>query len=170
MLFEASPGGVYRFSGYSTHSDYILEREESEGVQIGDVTVMLSQEPTSVEAETENVTVAQGVKTTLKRSRTVQRMVSITKNEEELRSISGSLSTIKGEIMSKVELTLNQSLSQSDTVERTHEFDGKEGGTYKLTWVEYFREGTATVTVQGASQTIPFRIRVSADLIVQKAK
>jgi hypothetical protein len=173
LLFDAIPNGTYRFSceiNVGWVNSIVLNREDSEGVYISDLSIALNPTPSSVETETEKVTVVQGVKSTLKRSRTIQHTVNITKNESDYKSISGSLEVIKGEIKSKVEVALSQGLTLSETVERTHEFDGREGGVYKLIWVEYFREGTATVNVQGTTLTIPFKIRVGADLTVEKVR
>jgi hypothetical protein len=174
LLFEAFPGGTYRFSCDTevgvVRGTILLNREDSEGVQISDVSIALNQTPTSIEAEVENITVEKGVKSTLKRSRTIKHTVTITKNEEDYRSISGSLGTVKGVIQSKVGSTIGQNLNRTDTVERIHEFDGQQSGTYKITWVERYREGTATVAVGGVTHTIPFKICIGADLTVEKIK
>lgn len=170
-LFEAVPGGIYRFSCQGAlGTEFVLEQEESEGAQITDVAVALNQQPSSIEAEDDTVTVLEGMKTTVRRSRTIQREVIIEKARVDERVFGGGLEIIKGEIRTKTELALKQHLSQSETVERTYEFDGKSPGTYKMTWVEYYREGTATVDVKGSTYTVPFKICIGAELKARKLK
>lgn len=132
--------------------------------------VNITIEKHQAQAAIENVDVPPGVKATVKRSRTIERTVSIewSTSSETAFSI-GEKDFLYKSVREQIEKKSGKSYKESETVEYEVELDGSQSNKYSLIWVDTFCRGTVEFLHGNKTETLPFEFREQTDLQVTPA-
>lgn len=132
--------------------------------------IQLSKDQRQEEAASEEVNVPDGVKVTVKRSRTIARTVNI--QWEALGGIDANVG-IKNIVDTSVRWEIKQikgeDFKESETIEYEIELNGEKSNRYKLIWIDTWRKGSVELREKSTEiQTyfIPFEIREKSELHV----
>lgn len=132
--------------------------------------VHIMVEKHQVQAAIETVDVPPGVKASIKRSRTIERTVSIEwTNSSETAFSMGEKDFLYKSVREQIERKSGKSYKESETVEYEVELDGSKSHKYSLIWVDTFCRGTAEFLHGNKTETLPFEFREQTDLQVTPA-
>jgi hypothetical protein len=140
------------------------------GMDLSSLKVVLEPGAHEREVSQEIVSIPPGAKRTIKRSRTIERSVSVTDAESVEREFAVKVVLFSGAIRSKLERTRNTTYKESETIEQAVEIDGKELPKAKLVWKESSLRGKATVLVDGKLAVVPFSFPENLELHVEAAQ
>jgi hypothetical protein len=111
-----------------------------------------------------------GEKAHFERSRTVTYDVGFDLSSRLGLSTKATILALKSEVRHRVEAKLKATFQESKTKRQGFEVDGDKVRKVRVTWVDRYRSGTATMNVNGAKYVLPFRFPVGTDLVVEEVK
>lgn len=162
--FKIGPGGVATFD---ERNKYFVTKS---GLDVSKLKVVLDDESSEREIASEVVETPPGAKRTIKRTRTIERSVSVTETDSVEKSIAAKISIFSGEIRAKIEKSRSTTYKETEMIEQAVEIDGKELPKARLVWVERTVKGKATVSIDGKETEVPFTFRESLELRVKPVK
>jgi|GEM_PF-1542162 len=120
-----------------------------------------------ITAATEKVQVPAGVRIKVKRSRTVEHSVSLSKTNTSESSITmADLEVFTRSVRKAVEETAGTTSKESETIEHEVELDGSARYEYTLLWVDTWRDGIIEYAQGGNNARVPFEYREQTELQV----
>jgi len=131
------------------------------------VTVTINAERRIVPGPAERVHVPAGARISIKRSRTIDRSVSLhTSTTNETTMSVTELDVFTKSVRKAVEENSGSTYRESETIEHEVQLDGTNRGEYTLMWVDTYCDGRVTFLRGDRTETIPFAFREQTELQV----
>lgn len=131
------------------------------------IVVHVAPDKRLVTAATEKVQVPAGVRIKVKRSRTMEHSVSLSKTTTSESSITvADLEVFTRSVRKAVEETAGTTTKESETVEHEVELDGSTRHEYTLLWVDTWRDGVIEYAQGSNNASVPFEYREQTELQV----
>jgi hypothetical protein len=158
------PGGVAEYvdNGNMTCSFSTVRA----GLDVTRLQVALDEKLQEREIASDVVETPAGVKRTHKRSRTIERAVSLTDTEGLEASVKAHFGVLSGEIRGQIARSRMTTYKASETIEDGVEIDGEKLPKARLVWIERTVTGKARVFVDGQERSMPFQFREGVQLRV----
>lgn len=127
-----------------------------------------------IEAAAEEIRVPPGVNVTVKRSRTVKRVVELLENSKDGAKVEaglkiGQLDIIKATIHNEIQKQASRRFEETETIEYEVNLSGEKSESYRLVWADLMRNGTVNINESGEIKSLPFCFRERTELQVQTA-
>jgi hypothetical protein len=132
-----------------------------------DIVVNIDSELDVVPGPAEKVNVPQGARITIKRSRTIDRSVTLqsTTSSETTLSVT-ELDVFTRSVRRAVEEKSGSTLKESETIEHEVQLDGASRSEYTLVWLDSIRRGNVHFVRGSAVEVVPFAFREQTELRV----
>jgi hypothetical protein len=131
------------------------------------VTVTISAERRIVPGPAEKVHVPPGARISIKRSRTVDRSVTLqTSTTAETTFSVTELDVFTKSVRKAVEEKSGSTYRESETIEHEVQLDGSRSDQYTLVWVDTYCDGKVAFVRGDRTETIPFAFREQTELQV----
>jgi hypothetical protein len=151
---------------FETHTYDVMKY----GLDVSNLKVVLDNDSREREIAYEFVNTPRGAKRTVKRSRTIERSVSVTDVDTVEKELGAKVYIFSGAIRSKIERSRNTTYKESETIEQAVELDGNALPKAKLVWIERTYTGKATVSIDGKEAVVPFSFRENLELRVEEVQ
>ncbi|MBE9246501.1 hypothetical protein IQ223_18950 [Microcystis aeruginosa LEGE 00239] len=136
--------------------------------------IQLSKDQRQEEAASEEVYVPDGVKVTVKRSRTIARTVNIQWEALGGMDVSvGIKDTVDTSVRGEIKRIKGENFQESETIEYKVELNGEKSNRYKLIWIDTWRKGSVELREESTEAEskiyfLPFEIREKTELHVNE--
>lgn len=132
--------------------------------------IQLSKDQRQEEAASEEVNVPDGVKVTVKRSRTIARAVNIQWGAIGGMDASvGIKNIVDTSVRWEMKKIKGEDFKETETIEYEIELNGEKSNRYKLIWIDTWRKGSVELreeSIESQTHFIPFEIREKSELHV----
>lgn len=164
--FTAFPGGIVKATVACVMDDVEakITVEKAGNRPVGKLAVSIDPDVIERVVSSDVVTTLPGSKQTYKRSRTIERSISLTESKSLEVTAGIDLKIISSTIRGEIERQLSQTYRQIETVERSIEIDGNTLPRVRLVWIERYRRGTARGVFGSTESDLPFYFPLELEL------